>query len=113
MKYTWEITGLKRKDSSDMKNIIVQTYWKKVGTDDDGHSGEFNGATPFDPSTADPDNFISYEDLTEEMVLDWIKSVVVGDYEERVNKTIQEQIDLKKNPVIDVKDDFPWKPKED
>ena len=88
MNYTWQLTSLKRKDSSDIKNIVVQTYWKKTGTDENGNEGSFSGATPFDLSTVDPTNFTSYEDLTEEDVLGWIQSVVVGDYERHVNEQI-------------------------
>lgn len=110
MNYTWKITGLKRKDSTNLKNIIVQTYWKKIGTDDDGNQGEFIGATPFDLSTVDPNNFTSYEDLTEEMVLEWIKSQVVGDYEEHVNRHIQKQIDAIVSPSVEVIGGFPWEP---
>lgn len=110
MNYTWKITGLKRKDSPDLQNIIVQTYWKKIGTDDDGNTGEFSGATPFDLSTVDPNNFVSYENLTEEMVLGWIQSVVVGDYEEHVNSRIQKEIDSKVSPVTEVTGGFPWEP---
>lgn len=108
MRYTWQITGLKRKDSSDAKNVIVQTYWKKIGTDQYGNTGEFNGATPFDVKEVDPDNFIKYEDLTEEMVIDWIKSTVVGSYEQHVNQQIQKQIDEKVNPVVEERNEFPW-----
>lgn len=110
MKYEWKITGLKRKDSPNegLNNIIVQTYWKKVGIDDDGNTGEFQGATPFDLSTVDPTNFTKYEDLTEEMVLSWIKSVVVDSYEQHVNEKIQRQIDEKVNPVVEERNEFPW-----
>lgn len=110
MKYEWKITGLKRKDAPNegLNNIIVQTYWKKIGTDNDGNTGEFQGATPFDLSTVDPNNFTSYEDLTEEMVLSWIKSVVVDTYEEHVNSQIQKQINEKVNPVVEERNHFPW-----
>lgn len=108
MNYTWKLTSLKRKDSGNLKNIIVQTYWEKTGTDENGNTGTFVGATPFDLTTIDPDNFIKYEDLTEEMVLGWIQSVVVGSYEEHVNQKIAEQIEAKINPVTDVSTDFPW-----
>jgi hypothetical protein len=110
MNYTWEITSLKRKDTPTLNNIIVQTYWKKIGTDDNGNTGTFNGATPFDLSTVDPNNFIAYEDLTEEMVLSWIQSVVVDDYERHVNAQIQKEIESKVNPVIEVTSGFPWQP---
>ena len=67
MNYTWELTNLKRKNTDTIQNIIVQTNWKKIGTDENGNVGSFSGATPFELSTVDPDNFVSYEDLTEEM----------------------------------------------
>lgn len=110
MNYTWEITSIKRKDTSTLSNIIVQTYWKKTGTDENGNSGYFCGATPFDLSTVDPDNFVAYEDLTEEMVLGWIQSTVVGAYEEHVNEKIAEEIDQLANPVTEVTEGFPWSP---
>lgn len=109
MNYTWEITGIKRKNTSDLSNVIVQTYWKKVGTDEDGNQGTFSGATPFDLSTVDPDNFVEYEDLTEEMVLSWIQSVVIGGYEDHVNGVIAKQIEDQVNPVTeDNGSSLPW-----
>lgn len=107
MNYTWKITSLKRKDSSNLNNIIVQTYWKKIGTDENGNTGEFSGATPFDISTVDSENFVPYEQLTEEIVLGWIQSIVVGDYERHVNEQIAKQIEEKVSPVTDVTS-FPW-----
>lgn len=108
MNYTWKLTGLKRKDSSNLKNIIVQTYWEKIGTDDKGNVGSFYGATPFDLSSVDPNNFIAYEDLTEEIIIGWIQSVVVGLYEDHVNAQIQKQIDEIAHPTTEVTSDFPW-----
>lgn len=108
MKYEWKLTGLKRKNSSDLKNIVVQTYWKKTGTDENGNVGEFHGATPFDLSKVDPNNFTSYEDLTEEMILSWIKSVVDDSYGNHVDTQIQKQIEEQINPAIEERENFPW-----
>lgn len=115
MNYTWKLKSLKRKDSSDLKNIIVQTYWQKIGTNENGIEGIFEGATPFDLSTVDPDNFIAYEDLTEETVLSWIKSQVTSSpgYEEHINERISSQIDEKENPTIEVTGGFPWQPEKE
>ena len=113
MNYTWELTSLKRKDTSDLQNIVVQTYWKKTGTDENGNVGSFSGATPFDLSSVDPNNFVSYEDLTEEAVLGWIQSVVVGDYERHVNEKIAEQIEAIVSPVVSVTGGFPWQPEDE
>lgn len=107
--YTWKITALKTTDVGDKANAVVQTYWKKIGTDENGNEGVFDGATPF---TVDPTDesgpFIPFEQLTEEDVIAWIQTVVVGQYEEHVNGQIQKQIDEKINPVIEA--DLPWAP---
>jgi len=113
MNYTWKLTSLKRKDTDVAENIVVQTFWKKIGTDADGNVGEFSGATPFDLSSVDPDNFVSYEDLTEEIVIGWIQSVVVGSYEEHVNGKIAEQIEAIVSPVVSVTGGFPWQPEDE
>lgn len=113
MKYTWELTNLKRKNTDTIQNIVVQTTWKKIGTDADGNVGTFSGATPFELSTVDPDNFVPYDKLTEEMVLGWIKNVVVGSYEEHVNGKIAEQIDAIVSPVVSVTGGFPWQPEDE
>jgi hypothetical protein len=105
--FTWEVTGLKTRDIENKPSSVVQTYWKKTGTDGNGNTGIFIGATPFtvDP-TDDSGPFIPFEQLTEQDVLDWIKTVVVGDYEDHVNGQIQKQIDEKASPVIEVS--LPW-----
>lgn len=108
--YTWKITGIKVQTVSDSKpNAIVQVYWQKIGTDEDGFEGIFSGATPF---TVDPKDdsgpFIPFENLTERDVIDWIKSVVIDSYEKHVNQNIQELINEKRNPIIDAT--LPWAP---
>jgi hypothetical protein len=108
--YTWKVTSLKTKNVADnMPNAVVQTYWQKIGTDENGNTGTFSGATPFtvDP-TDDSGPFIPFDQLTEEDVLTWIKSIVVGSYEEHVNGQIQKQIDEKVNPVSEAS--LPWAP---
>lgn len=101
MEYTWEVTGLKTTQDGG----VVQTYWKKNGTDANGNVGSFSGATPFEVDSADP-NYIPFEQLTEETVLGWIQAVVVGSYEEHVNGQIQKQID--QQTITDAT--MPWAP---
>ncbi len=109
--YSWKVTSIKKVDTPDAQGVIFQTYWKKTGEDADGNTGEFIGATPFDPKTVDPENFTAFEDLTEEQVLEWIQAVVVGDYERHVNERIAEQIGAKKVTVEEVSDGaLPWQP---
>lgn len=109
--YTWAITSLKKTTDGTLDNVVVQSTWTCTGTDEDGDSGTFNGATPFPLSTVDPATFIPYEDLTEADVLGWIQAVVVGTYKEHVDAQIMKQIALEKDPVVDVPEgDFPWDP---
>jgi len=58
--YTWAVTSLKKTTdvALDIDNVVVQTTWTCTGTDEDGDSGTFNGATPFSLSTVDPATFI-------------------------------------------------------
>ena len=102
--YTWEVTSLKTKTEGSNADAVVQTYWKKTGTDDAGNVGSFTGATPF--SSANTENFVPFADLTETVVLGWIQAIVVDSYEEHVNEKIQEQIDEQVTPVVE--QDMPW-----
>lgn len=107
--YTWEVTGLKTTTVAGTADVVVQTYWKKTGTDDDGHTGSFMGATPFSAeSIPTGSTFVPFSELTEDVVLEWIKAVVVGTYEEHVNGRIAEEIARKHNPVTDAT--LPWAP---
>ena len=105
--YSWKITGLKTKDVDGKPSAIAQTYWQKIGKDENDNEGTFSGATPFtvDP-TDDSGPFKAFSELTEDDVISWIKTIVVGGYEEHVNGKIQEQIDSKIMPVIETK--LPW-----
>jgi hypothetical protein len=108
MTYTWKIVGLTRKNEPDHPNTVVNVRWQKIGTDSANNVGYFEGATPFvlDPAA---NNFIAYEDLTEETLLSWVKPKVVNDYEEHVNERIEFMIEdeLRQTGEID-ESNLPW-----
>jgi hypothetical protein len=113
--YTWEITSLKTKnetlgDGVVLPNAICQTYWKKIGTDENGNEGTFSGATPFSAANLTEENFKQFDTLTKEIVLGWIQAIVVGGYEEHVDGQIQKQIDEKVTPITESA--MPWAPEE-
>jgi len=95
MTYTWKITQVKTIDTVDVTDAVIQTYWKKIGTDEEGNEAVFSGATPFLEASINTGSFVPYTELTEEIVLGWIQGVVVGSYEQQVNDEIQRQIDSK------------------
>jgi len=111
--YTWEISSLKTKnetlgDGVVLPNAVCQTYWKKIGTDEDGNEGTFSGATPFSAGNLTEENFQQFDTLTEEIVLGWVQALVIEGYEEHVNGKIQKQIDEKVTPVTESA--MPWAP---
>lgn len=111
--YTWKIKSLKKQDdpSIELNDIIIQTYWECTGTDENGNSGTFHGATPFEPDRVDPDNFTLYEDLTEAQVIEWIQSTINGNpgYKAHIDEQIQKQIDVIVHPITEVSADvLPW-----
>lgn len=113
--YEWKLTGLKKQNTENLSDVIVGTQWKLTGTDEDGYSGIFNGATPFEVQDLNGDGFVDYRDLTEELVLGWIKNHVSGsspsNYMAHINQQIQRQIDHTKFVRMDVSEqDLPWSP---
>lgn len=113
--YEWSITAVKKATSSNIDDAIVGTRWKVVGTDEDGNTGEFSGATPFDLNSINTGSFTSYQDLTETQVLDWIKNVVSGssptNYWSHINEQITKQIDRSKLSISEVSEvHLPWSP---
>lgn len=109
MQYTWKLNSIKKTTVGSLTDAVIQSYWTCTGTDEDGVTGEFNGATPFTPSDTNNDGFIDYKDLTEEIILDWVKAQVVDGYKDHIERRIQEQIAAKKIVIDEVKEEeFPW-----
>ena len=111
--YTWEITSLKTKNETNgdgivLPNAVCQTYWKKTGTDESGNEGSFSGATPFSAANLSEADFQLFDTLTEEIVLGWVKRIVIDGYEEHVNAQIQKQIDEQISPITEAT--MPWAP---
>jgi hypothetical protein len=109
--YVYTVTSLKVQNEPDYPQTVVQTYWKLTGTDENGNSGSFNGATPFTYDPADASGpFVPFADLTEADVIGWISGVVNGDpvYKAHIDEMIAYQIGLKINPVVE--EPLPWDP---
>lgn len=109
MNYTWAITSIKKGDVAGLSDVLLHVRWSLTGTDAEGNSGTFQGATPLDPPDADQEGFTAFEDLTETKVIGWVQAVVVGSYREHVDAQIAKQIAAVKAPVVEVAtDELPW-----
>ena len=102
----WKIEALDCVPNVDgMADYVVCAHWRCNGTD-----GTFNGSVyntqSFEVKASDP-NFVPYPELTEELVISWVKQAMgtetVEATEENVTNQIQDQI----NPKI-VTPALPW-----
>lgn len=109
--YTWEVSDLKVTDPDpSTPDAVIHATWKKIGTDENGTTGEFLGATPINTEDIDPATFVPFEELTEELVLTWVQAEIVKhpEYTSHINEKIQEQIDRKNKNVTEKR--APWLP---
>lgn len=104
--HTWHIISLQTRNQGPNTDAVVQVFWRKVGADEHGNTGEFLGSTPMTSEFVAEGQFVPFNQLTEEMVLGWIQEVVTGDYAAHVDKLIAQQINDKANPVQTVMP--PW-----
>lgn len=111
MEYTWAITGIKKGDVGELSDVVLHVRWTLTGTDTEGHSGTFQGATPLTPPAEGQEGFTAFEELTEAKVIEWIQAVVVGSYKEHIDAQIAKQIAAVKTPVTEVAAEaLPWAP---
>jgi hypothetical protein len=96
----YSITNLKVKDEVNadgdtLTNAVVQTYWKVQGTDPEGNTSDWSGATPFTAANVPAGSFTAFESLEEATVVGWITAVVEADagYKEHIVQQLQRQID--------------------
>ena len=100
---TWTIATLERDiQPADMDGAVVVAHWRAtdsetVGEGDDAvtYSASSYGTVGFTPDPTDPD-YVSYADLTEEMVLGWVWESVDKDATE---ESLAAKIEAEKNPV--------------
>lgn len=108
--YSWKLTGLRKVDTNGLEGVIIGTNWILTGTKENGVSGSFTGATPFKVEELNPDVFTSYNELSEETVLSWIKTQVVS-YWDHINTQILKQIRDNTSVVVVVdENNLPWSP---
>lgn len=88
IEYSWEILSLYTKPSENgLNNIVKRVTWTYSAKEN-----AYFASSYFDTNfeTADANNFISYSDLTPEIVFGWITSVVdVNEIQNQVNQKLE------------------------
>ena len=89
------------------ENIITHVHWKCKITDDE-KTDSISGTVPFDilelrytnrngeevvyPAQFDPNNHIPYEDITDELMIMWVKNFLGAEEVSRLESVIVERI---------------------
>ena len=104
--YTWNVTQLYTEPISGEPHYVVIANYDTTGVDGE-YTASLTGTAQF--STADVTYFIPYEDLTEEIVIVWIKESLGENGIISVEACIQGQIDSQINPPqVPVNTPLPW-----
>jgi len=109
VEYKWYISSLEAKPSFEGKQKVVHTiHWRLMGketVDDKTYIAEVYGATNVDYE--ENENFIEYDDLSEENVVEWVKSKLGTETVQNNETFVANNIELQKNPPS-ISPPLPW-----
>ncbi len=90
--FTWNISQLERETADG----FVYTVHYTVNASDDAYSSGAYGSIGLER----PDTLIPYSDLTEEIVLGWVKEKLGGDEKvQEIESALQAQLDEQRSPT--------------
>ena len=113
--YRVRLISLKKENLENLQNAIVEVNWTIVAEDDDSNSAAYDNKTTFDLNSVDSQNFILYEDLTEEAVVNWVKDVIGFETDNAHWLSIKNMVDTELERRYNQKrmvysHQFPWAP---
>ena len=91
----------------DLENVVTRVRYDYVGTDEEGNTASFAGATPMPAPNSEA--YKPFDQLTEADVVSWLEEVADKPHmQERITKAIQQQVAPKN---VDMP--LPWAPVEE
>ena len=104
--FSWVVTTLLTQTIENEQNYVVNAYYDVTGVDGI-YTASLSNVAQF--STASVSPFIPYEDLTNDIVIGWIKSGLGVDGVSNIEACIQGQIDSQINPPVTPENTpLPW-----
>ena len=105
--YIWTITNLYTETIEGKEDYVVTAIYDVVGTDGTYTASLTSNSAQF--STEDVTTFIPYEDLTEEIVVGWVKESLGENGIISIEACIQGQIDSEITPPVSpTNTPLPW-----
>lgn len=107
--YKWEVMHFNLVDLEGKPDSIVEIFWRKTGTDEDGNVGAYNGETRFNPEIIKEANvaFSNFNKLKEKTVLKWVEDSINVNLMMLIDETIQNNLNRNKYKIRI--SDVPWK----
>jgi hypothetical protein len=106
--YTYEIKSLIRETNDTITDAVTTIIYVKTGTNENGITGEFHGNVDFTMDQVDTEGFITFNDLTESQVVEWIGA---NEQSEFIDDVIALEIVEKSQPSTKVEvgfNELPW-----
>ena len=101
MAATWKINSLERTfELNEESNVVTKIHWScndSMTVGEDTYVGRVIGGQSLDTSTLE--DFVSYEDVTEEVALGWLMDSEEEGFQEVVEAKIVAQIEEQSNPT--------------
>ena len=105
MAATWTIESLERTfELNEESNVVTKIHWNcndsvtiQVDGEDRIIPGRVSGTQPLD--TSDLEDFVAYEDVTEEVALGWLMDSEDEGFQDVVEAKIAAQIEEQSNPT--------------
>jgi hypothetical protein len=102
--YTWQFTNLDvLNNGGGYTNMVQRVNWVLTATDaSTSHSAELPGATNLPSYNPDSGSYIPFQNLTPQIVEQWVLSVIGSDYDAfkiRLDAEVQEKANANSKPV--------------
>ena len=90
--FTWAIANLERETTD---GFVYTAHYTVNATDGEAYSAGAYGSIGFER----PEELIPFDDLTQEIVIEWVKEKLGEEQVEKVETALQSQIDEKRAPT--------------
>lgn len=111
MNINWTISRLECKTlENGLSNVVYKVHWKCIATEvANGNTFSAEMYAPLNLPSPDPNNFITYNSLTKEQVLNWVKEVFGDKGVQEIYDFLQNDLNEQINPTI-ISLTPPWEP---
>lgn len=104
--YTWKIHSVVKRTIQETSDVVFNAVWEKFGITEDGYSGSVKSSVSFEIGDIDPSLFVQYDQLTEEIIVSWVKNFINEDI---INQNIEQEIEKARSHWMHVdEENLPW-----